>query len=317
MAKTLLAQDRVTLLLALVPYLRDHGPTPVAELADAFSVSPGTLRRLVRFLGTAGVPGETLSYQHEDLFDIDWNALERDDVVSLTHIVAVDGTPRFAPAETAALIAGLQALTAVLPPADAELAGSLAAKLGEAFGAPDAASTITVTAQPEGPELPAIVAAIDAGRALAFQYRDVSGNVTERTVDPIGLRQEGGSWYLRAHCRDRGAERTFRADQISGVRDAGEAERLGEAAAPAAAEPVFDIVATIPRLRLGSIEGFAPQILGEDADGRVRVRVEAWHGGSAIRLVQESGGTAIVESPDAARAAVRAWAQRALAAYDA
>ena len=76
MHKNLLASDRVMLLLALVPYLREHGPTTIDELAETFEVKPALLRRLIGFLGTAGIPGETLAYQHDDLFDIDLSAFE-------------------------------------------------------------------------------------------------------------------------------------------------------------------------------------------------------------------------------------------------
>lgn len=316
MPKTLLTPDRVTLLLSLVPYLTENGPTPIAELAEAFDAPPALLRRLVRFLGTAGVPGETLSYQHEDLFDIDWDALERDDVVSLTRTVAVDDTPRFAPAETAALIAGLHALTAVLPADDAALARATAARLGAALG-DDAGPALSVTADAQDPLLPLIVSAIERGGALRFDYRDAAGRTSRRTVDPVSLSQEAGSWYLRAFCRDRRAERTFRVEQMRGVEAVeGGAERVAPDASGEPRPGVFDLVARLPERLLPAVEGFAPEVVGEEADG-VRVRIEAWHPGTAVRLVQQAPGEAVVESPAAAREAVRDWAARALAAYDA
>ena len=343
MHKSVLAPDRVLLLLSLVPYLREHGPTPVTELAETFGVSPALLRGLVRFLGTAGVPGETLSYQHEDLFDIDWTALEEEDLVSLTRTVAVDDAPRFSPAEAAALVAGLQALTAVLPPADAELARSTAAKLGEALGVSERGAAVTVTADPRDPRLPAIVAAIDAGRAVAFEYRDATGAESSRTVDPAALTQAAGAWYLRGYCRERRADRTFRVDQISALRvldaedagDAGDAEAGADAVVAAAGgreEPrgsgrhpggrpenagAMSLVARLPARLLPRVRGFDPEVLEEDPAGIVRVRVEAWHGHTAIRLVQLAPGEIVVESPGAARDAVREWAERALSAYDA
>lgn len=90
MSSRLTTSDRVMLLMSLVPYLKEHGPTQVSELASMFGVDAPAVRKLVRFLGVAGVPGETQTYQHEDLFDIDWDALEQHDIVSLTQTVAVD-----------------------------------------------------------------------------------------------------------------------------------------------------------------------------------------------------------------------------------
>lgn len=312
MHKNVIAPDRVLLLLALVPYLREHGPTPVPELAEAFDVPAELLRGLVRFLGTAGVPGETLSYQHEDLFDIDWDALEQDDVVSLTRTVAVDEAPRFAQTETAALIAGLHALTPLLPPEDAELARRTAAKLGGALGGSEH-RPFSVTAEPEDPRIPEIVSAIGAGRVLAFAYRDASGASSSRRVEPVALTQESGAWYLRAFCLQRRAERTFRVDQMRELRE------LAEAVAPREIpsqprQTMTRIVATVSERALSRIGAFSPEPIAAEGD-RLRVRIEAWHPGTAVRLVQQAPGEIVIEEPVGAREAVREWAERALSAY--
>lgn len=324
MANPVLGPDRVLLLLSLVPYLREHGPVPTTELAATFGVTPELLRSLVRFLGTAGVPGETLSYQDQDLFDIDWDALEEQDLVSLTRTVAVEDAPRFAPAETAALIAGLHALTAVLPEADAALARSTAEKLGNALGAAGA-PVVSVSADPEDERIPVIVAAIDGSRVVHFRYRDASGTETERTVIPHALMQRPGGWYLRAHCLDRAADRTFRVDQMFDPRlgpaasALSPAQRLAaETAAPVgtpAAAHVTRITARVSADALPRIQGFAPEVLGEAAPGVLRVRIDAWYADAAIRLVQIAPGEISIEAPAAARDAVQEWAARALAAY--
>lgn len=337
MPNPVLGPDRVLLLLALVPYLREHGAVSVTELAATFDVTPKLLRELVRFLGTAGVPGETMSYQHEDLFDIDWDALERFDEVSLTRTVAVEEAPRFAPAETAALVAGLHALTAVLPPQDAELARATAAKLGAALGA-GATPAVSVSVDPEDPRIPVLVTAIDTQRSVRFVYRDASGVETQRTVDPVALTQGGGGWYLRAFCLDRNAERTFRVDQIAELtlselsRTVRTTQSLGSpprasdpdpeagpksrvTPAPVSVAPVTGITLRVTSRALPRLSGFAPEIVSESADGGVIVRVDAWHRDTAINLVQLAPGEISIESPAAAREAVRVWAERALAAY--
>lgn len=320
MARDLLAPDRVALLLSLVPYLQDHGPTTIDELSDAFDVDAEELRRLVRFLATSGVPGETQTYSHEDLFDIDWNALEYDDTVSLTRVVAVDDTPRFAPAETAALIAGLHSLSTMLSTADAELARALSEKLGAASANPSAASLLTVDPGPGNPTLSLLVEAIDQACSVAFDYRSVAGAESARTVDPIALTQDGTGWTLRAYCHDRCSDRSFRIEQMRNVRAGGPITRTArgssaDADEPAATAPLSELVAVIPSERLPLIMGFAPETLEILGDGGVRVRIAAWHEGTAIRLVQESLGSAVVEHPESARAAVRAWAARGLTAY--
>lgn len=325
MHSSVLSADRVLLLLSLVPYLTEHGPTTVTELAEVFDTSPGLLRKLVKILGTAGVPGETLTYQDEDLFDIDWDAFYEDDIVSLTKVVVVDDAPRFAPAETAALIAGLHALTGVLPDESAELARATAEKLGSALGDAEWAAALTVTADPEDPRLQLVVAAIEEGHGLTFDYRDAAGNHTTRTVDPIEVVQDGGSWYLRAHCHDRGAERTFRLDHMTQPRTVNVAAQ----APPCDPEPIdsagpaelttrtFTLKASLPAKLLPQVQGFDPEIIADLSADRVLVAIDAWHERTAIQLVQIAPGQIVVESPTAARAAVRDWTARALSAYDA
>lgn len=329
MRKQVLAPERVTFLLSLVAYLRDTGPSTVAELAERFSVPPELVRTLVRFLGTAGVPGETLNYPDEDLFDIDWDALEQQDLVSLTRTVAVDDAPRFAPLETAALIAGLQALTGMLGPEDAALARATAAKLGSALGAAPEAS-MSVASSPGEALLPRLVAAIEANLTVSFVYRDATGSDSRRTVSPRTLTQGAGTWYLRGYCFDREADRTFRVDQMREITIAsGSSDSTGEAVAhggeasavgtgrPDAAASGVSIIARVSEAALAQLAGFAPEVMEQSDDGLLRVRIEAWHRGTAVQIVQVLPGSIEIESPESARAAVREWTERALAAYGA
>ncbi len=324
MRSQLQTPDRVVLLLALVPYLREHGPTPVNELAETFDVEPALLRKLVRFLGTAGVPGETQSYQHEDLFDIDWTALEDEDLVSLTHVVAVDDTPRFSAAERAALIAGLQMLTGMLPTEERERAERTAAKLAGAFGDTAPPSALSVTADPQDARVPLLVGAIGNGHRVAFAYRDARGSESARSVEPLQLRQSSGAWYLRAFCLERGEERTFRIDRMRDLRELDEA-----AARPASAAPATRFsagAASGPAAQRGRIRvrlDAAPRLadFGLETgpvgrDGWADATVDLWYPGTAVALVQAAPGAVEIVSPESARAAVRAWAEQALGLYD-
>ncbi len=112
------AQDKLAFLLALVPYLMDHDRVSVADAAEHFDVTPEQLREAVRLIAVSGVPGETASYQHGDLFDIAWDDFEDNDQIVLTNMVAIDDSPRFSAREAAALIAGLQYLSSLPEHAD-------------------------------------------------------------------------------------------------------------------------------------------------------------------------------------------------------
>src|ERR1700744_1026809 len=95
------ARDKLALLLSLIPYLMDHDRAPVADVATAFGVTPKQIREAVHLIAVAGVPGESRAYLADDLFDIDWDDLEQNDLISLTHTVAIDDTPRLSAREAA------------------------------------------------------------------------------------------------------------------------------------------------------------------------------------------------------------------------
>lgn len=322
MSRVLSIADKVVLLLSMIPYLREHGPVTVTELAEQFHAPEHTVRELVTFLGTAGIPGETHTYQPEDLFDIDWDAFELNDVVSLTHIVAVDHTPRFAPAEYAALLAGLHALSELLPRAEAEVARSAAIKLGLAAPKTDSeAPVLTMTAERSDPRLTLAAQAIAEGRRLRFAYVDLRGSVTEREIEPGELTQQGDDWYVRGYCLTRNDERTF---LVASMRDTalGETmhaarERKGHDRAATESRPADDS-ATLVRTRvrersLHRFAGFSPRVVAREIEGWVSVEVQLAFAQSAIRLVQLAPGDIVIESPVAARSAVREWIDRALA----
>ncbi len=77
--RPLQALDRAALLLQLVPYLIGKGEVSVAEAAKEFDVTPGQMRAMVERLTVIGLPGERGYWQlPNELFDIDWDLLERD-----------------------------------------------------------------------------------------------------------------------------------------------------------------------------------------------------------------------------------------------
>jgi len=57
-------------------------------------------------------------------------------------------------------------------------------------------------------------AAMETGGAVRISYRSAAGATTERDIVPVAFTIVGGSICVRAHCRLRGEERTFRLDAI-------------------------------------------------------------------------------------------------------
>src|SRR5690606_25650387 len=208
-------RDRLTLLLALVPYLIDHDRVTVTDVAVHFNVTPEQVRGAVRLIAMSGIPGETGTYQHDDLFDIAWDAFEERDEIVLTQLIALDDAPRFSARETAALIAGLQYLTALPETRDSAALHSLMAKLARSSSA--SPHPVAVESSVTDAVLADIRDALSRGVQLELDYSNAEGHRERRRVDPLRIESVDADWYLRGWCHLRGAVRTFRLDRISNL----------------------------------------------------------------------------------------------------
>ncbi|CAI7678224.1 unnamed protein product, partial [Penicillium discolor] len=141
--KPLLAAERVRLYLTLVPYLLEHGQVSLAEAAEEFGVTPREMRAMVEKLTVIGLPGEAGYWQQpQEMFDINWDLLDLEDVIEITNDVALRRVPRFTAREAAALLAGLQMVAAVPAVSDSGLVAGLISKLSR--GAADAPADVVV-----------------------------------------------------------------------------------------------------------------------------------------------------------------------------
>ena len=316
--RSMLARDKVVFLLSLVPYLLEHGPTPVARIAQDFGVSPAAVREMTEFLATAGIPGESRMYLSNDLFEIDWDALEEHDEVVLTNRVVLDDAPRFSGAEVAALIAGLQYLGALPPYRDSEALGSLLAKLGAA--APEQSpGHVAVDPRAAAPLVARLADAIAQGRSVEFDYAGAEGRSMRRRVDPLRLESVDAVWYLRGWCHLREGIRVFRLDRMNGLRVLDQPVRPALATEPlddefyVAREGDPEVTLDVTPAALSALADYALEFAGDGADGRTRVRMRVPHFHGLKRLVLGMAADVVVIAPPAARAAVAQWAAQALA----
>jgi len=276
------AQDKLTFLLSLVPYLMDHDQVSVAEVAAHFAVTPELIREAVRLIAVSGIPGETSQYQPDDLFDINWDEFEDNDRIVLTHLVAIDDSPRFSAREAAALIAGLQYLSALPEHADRAAIASLMAKL--ARGASSTPTQVVVESTATDATLALIRESVASGVQLEFDYLGARGERERRRVDPLRVESLDADWYLRAWCHSREAVRTFRLDRISdptittepmshGAADVALPEALFEGSADDLIVTI-DVAATAAPLLADYIPDGAVSI---ESDGRIRTSVRVSH----------------------------------------
>lgn len=317
------ARDKLTFLLSLVPYLMDRDRTPVAEAAAHFGVDAGQIRDAVNLIAVSGLPGETSAYQHDDLFDIDWDAFENDDEIVLTNRVAIDDSPRFSAREAAALIMGLEYLAALPEYADRASIASLKAKLS--LGASGVVAPVGVagaeSTEAMGATLQLIRESVDKGLQLEFDYLNARGERERRRVDALRVESIDADWYLRGWCHLREAVRTFRLDRISEavVTDEAIEHRASDVRLPELFESSPDdleVVIDVEPSAMPLLADFIPDGTRTSDDGaRVRATLRVSHHHGLKRLVAGMPGVVTVVEPAEARAAVADWARAALAQY--
>src|SRR5690606_37193260 len=255
------------------------------EAAREFEVSADQMRSMLATLTVVGEPAA--GYYTGEMFDIDWDLLDEQDIVRLTRTVGIDRVQRFTPREAAALIAGLQLLAAVAAVA--------------ADGPRDdlrAASS----------------SAVRGHRAVRFGYTRPDGGETSRTVDPSRLLLTGGEWYLQGWCHLRRAPRTFHLERMSDLVVTDDPAAHADEGRPEPFAPGGDdVIVTLrfpTRLRpllADLIEHAEIRELGPDTFARIPLA----DAGVARRVAARGGGDIEVVAPQGARDAARDWAAAA------
>ncbi len=317
---TLLATEKLAFLLALVPWLMDHDRVSVADAAAHFRVSERLIRESVELIAVSGIPGETASYQHNDLFDIAWDRFEDHDEIVLTNLVAIDDSPRFSGREAAALIAGLQYLSSLPEHSDRAAIDSLMAKL--ARGASATPSPVAVGATDTDAALATIRGAVTSGVQLEFDYLDSRGARVRRRVDPLRIESVDSDWYLRAWCHLRTAVRTFRLDRISRL-EMTETPIVFRATDFSLSDVLFegspdDVVVTIdiePSARAIVADYIPDGARSEVVGGAERTDIHVSHYHGLKRLIAGLPGVVTVVGPLEARRVVEEWARAGVERY--
>ncbi|MDQ1596984.1 MAG: proteasome accessory factor [Microbacteriaceae bacterium] len=315
------AQDKLAFLLSLVPFLMEHERISVQDAAHHFGVSKQQVREAVELIAVSGIPGETGQYQHGDLFDLAWDDFEENDQIVLTNLVAIDDAPRFSGREAAALIAGLQYLSALPENADRMAIASLMTKLSRGASTPP--SQFAVEGSESDETLALIRESVSSGVQLEFDYVNARGEHESRRVDPLRIESMDADWYLRGWCHLRQAVRTFRLDRIGNPRITAEpiTTHVGDVHLP---DALFegssdDLIVTIDVTPAAAalIADYIPDgAVSTDIGGlkRTSIRVSHYHG--LKRLIAGLPGIVTVIDPPEARRAVADWARAGAARYE-
>lgn len=315
--KPLVAADRVRLYLTLVPYLLERGEVSLSEAAEEFGVSPREMRAMVEKLTVIGLPGESGYWQQpQEMFDINWDLLDQQDIIEITNDVALRRVPRFTAREAAALLAGLQMVAAVPAVSDSGLVTGLISKLSR--GAADAPADVVVAPSAVDEVREAVARGIQEGKALSFTYQAPDAQPTTRTVDPIQILITNAQWYLQGWCHMRQAMRTFHLDRVSEpqlteipITHAG--DQVPEAFTGLDDEREVEV--RLPERLATLLVGFFPAAHFDTANGVVTAQLHLADPRGIKRLAARFGGGMEVRSPAVARSATKDWAAAGLALY--
>ncbi|MBD3940885.1 WYL domain-containing protein [Microbacterium sp. NEAU-LLC] len=315
--RPLIATDRAALMLQLVPYLVGKGEVSLDEAAAEFDVTPAQMRAMVEKLTVIGLPGDRGYWQMaNDLFDIDWDLLDDQDLIVITNAVGLERAPKLTAREVAALLAGLQLSRSIPGVGDTELYAGLLSKL--ARGASATPAEVILAPEPVDAVRDLVADALRRHVAVSFTYKAPDAAPTTRTVDPVKVHIASGQWYLQGWCHLREAMRTFHLDRVSDLELTGIPSTHSEEPAPA----WFDTDAGEVVARVRFPEGAAP-LLGdyidravlETAAGTTVATMRVADELSLRRLAARRSGIVEVLEPPAARRAVAEWAEAGLAQY--
>jgi predicted DNA-binding transcriptional regulator YafY len=298
---------RADRLVAALLLLQSRGRVTAAELAEELEISLATARRDLEALSAAGIPvypqqGRGGGWQLVGGARTDLSGLTAAEARALFLLLGPATTS--APALTSALRKLVRALPATFR-ADAEAAARAVVSDSVRWGE-------------TGRELPGPVeelqGAVVRQRKVRLAYTSRGGRATERLVDPLGLVDKDGVWYLLAGTA--AGRRTFRVDRIAAVEVTDlPAERPGDFDLAAEWERVVDEVEQrrspvsavvliadrhVPVLRTQF--GRHCEVLGQDDDGRARVRVAAPMALSIAEHLAGWGAQVEVVEPEPVRA---------------
>ncbi|MGH8969662.1 MAG: helix-turn-helix transcriptional regulator [Actinomycetes bacterium] len=313
------ATDRLSRLLAMVPYLVSRQGIPLDEAAREFGISQNQLVRDLELLFMCGTPG----HMPDDLIDAEWETghvyLGNADTIARPLRLGVD--------EALALIVGVRTLSEVPGLHDREALRRTLAKL-EAAAGEAALAAAQVSVEVEGGAVAGVLAT--ARRALTGRRRvrlsyfvPTRDETTERDVDPMRVSMVDGRWYLEGWCHRAEAVRLFRLDRVVTI------EALDVPATPPAQAVARDLDEglfvpspedTLVTLELDPpahwvAEYYPVEQVEERPAGRLLVRLRAADGRWLRALALRLGGAARILDPEALAVEVRDSARAALAAY--
>lgn len=306
--------DKVSRLLALVPYILSQGVASISETASAFGIGEDQLRKELEMLWLCG-----RSSGPEDLIDLMFDG----DTVSVTYDGGLSRPLKLTATEAMTLAVALRTLTDVPGATEGGAAERALTKIEAAAGQHLDADAVDIRLAGRDRWLNLARQAVEQKRAVELDYYSASRDeTTRRVVDPVRVFIAEEIGYLEAWCRRAGSMRIFRVDRIE------DARLLDEPADVPANVTLTDVSAGVYRpapehllveLRLGPgwewVSDYYPCETVTPGEGALRVTLRVANPAWVAALARRSGGAVTVLVPDWLARDVEASATHALAAY--
>ena len=212
-------RERLRRLLLVVPAARRKPGAHLDELAKELGLDPAQLRADIDLLGLIGRP----PFSPDDLIDIsvdehgrvtvslDQSFSRPPQLTAVEALALAAAAEEVAPADPA-VMAALTKLTETLTPAARQLYSALARRVATSTPVPRGAAPI----------LAQLRKAAEEHKEIVLEYdKEGRGAPEDRTLQPQGVIDHAGVWYVIGHDLARNAERTFRVDRIMAVRETG------------------------------------------------------------------------------------------------
>ena len=314
------ASERLTRLLALVPYLLNRQGIPMEQAAKDAGITVDQLEKDLFLLFVCGLPG----HMPDDLIEADWE----DGLVYLGNADTIARPLRLGAEEVATLLVGLRLLAGLPGSHDRVALDKAMAKLqevaGAAAGKADERVGVDVGPAPDEAVLAGARRALAEKRRLHLRYYAANKDqTTERDVEPMRLVLVDGHTYLEGWCHRAEDVRLFRLDRVLAldVLDVA-AEVPADAVAHDLQQGLFspspqDTIAELELEREAQwvTEHYPCEEVVALDGGRLFVRVRSGDPEWIVRLAMRLGPTARIVAPPELADRVRAAAAEALTAY--
>jgi proteasome accessory factor C len=316
------ARDKLNLFLAIVPFVLLRQSVTVDEVAQQFGTTREKVISAVKTIACDGGANEARFNFDTELFDIDWEAFEEDDVITLTVAEILHVPTPFNARQRSIFLAGLELLKAHphyrrLPAFDdliTKLRGTDSNVATDAFAVAVDRDNITANT---------IQDAIDKQVRIGFHYVNNQGEASVREVDPYRQHIKGAQRYVKGHCHEAGDVRTFNLDSMAKLEVSSTpievrtvdpltltSDLFSESDDDLHVELVIDPEA-LSLIAAYRRPGYAPIM----TPGSARLTIPFSHPHVAVRMVSVLSGIATIVEPPEVRTDVAAFARRALDAY--